>query len=34
MEALKAAGVTGFVHVFSNLIDTLTDWQNKLGVNA
>jgi methylmalonyl-CoA mutase len=34
IENLKAAGVAGFVHVFSNLVDTLTEWQNKLGVMA
>jgi methylmalonyl-CoA mutase len=34
IEALTAAGVAGFVHVFSNLVDTLTEWQNKLGVIA
>jgi methylmalonyl-CoA mutase len=32
IDALKAAGVAGFVHIFSNLVDTLTEWQNKLGV--
>ena len=34
MEALKAAGVAGFIHVFSNLVETLTEWQNRLGVSA
>lgn len=29
---LQAAGVAGFVHVLSNQIETLTEWQNKLGV--
>jgi len=33
-QELTAAGVAGFVHVFSNLVDTLTEWQNKLGVSA
>ena len=33
-DALQAAGVAGFVHVFSNLVETLTEWQNKLGVSA
>ncbi len=30
MPALTEAGVQGFVHVFSNMVDTLTEWQNKL----
>ena len=34
IDALQAAGVAGFVHVFSNLVDTLTEWQSKLGVTA
>lgn len=34
IQALTDAGVAGFVHIFSNLVDTLTDWQNKLGVTA
>ncbi len=34
IQALTAAGVAGFVHVFSNLVDTLAEWQNKLGVTA
>ena len=34
IDALKSAGVAGFVHVFSNLVDTLTEWQSKLGVPA
>ena len=32
IEALKAAGVKGFVHVGSDAVETLTDWQNRLGV--
>ncbi len=32
IEALKAAGVQGFVHVASDAVETLTDWQNRLGV--
>jgi methylmalonyl-CoA mutase len=32
IEALKAAGVQGFVHVLSNAVDTLTEWQDKLGI--
>jgi len=31
IDALRSAGVAGFVHVFSNLVDTLTEWQSKLG---
>ena len=34
IEALTAAGVAGFIHVFSNIVDTLTEWQTKLGVTA
>ena len=33
IEALQAAGVQGFVHVFSDLIQTLTHWQDKLGLS-
>jgi len=32
IEALKAAGISGFVHAASNLIETLSDWQNRLGL--
>lgn len=31
-EALTAAGVQGFVHVHSNAVDTLTHWQDRLGM--
>ena len=31
-EALKAMGVTDFVHVRSNPIDVLTKWQERLGI--
>lgn len=34
IEQLKAAGVAGFVHLASNLVDTLTEWQHRLGVTA
>jgi methylmalonyl-CoA mutase len=34
IEALKAAGVAGFVHVQSDAVQTLTDWQNRLGMKA
>jgi len=33
IDALKALGVQGFVHVASDAIETLTNWQNRLGVN-
>jgi methylmalonyl-CoA mutase len=32
IEELRAAGVAGFVHVLSNAVDTLTEWQDKLGM--
>jgi methylmalonyl-CoA mutase len=31
-DALKAAGVRGFIHVASDAVETLTEWQNRLGV--
>jgi methylmalonyl-CoA mutase len=31
-EALKAAGVQGFVHVLSDAVQTLTEWQDRLGM--
>ncbi len=31
---LKAAGVQGFVHVLSDMVETLTEWQNKLGMRS
>jgi len=34
IEALQAAGVQGFIHVQSDLVATLTEWQNKLGVRS
>jgi methylmalonyl-CoA mutase len=34
IEALQAAGVQGFIHVFSDLIQTLTEWQDKLGMRS
>jgi len=33
IDALKAAGVQGFVHIASDAVETLTEWQNRLGVN-
>jgi methylmalonyl-CoA mutase len=32
IEELKAIGVAGFVHVLSNQVDTLREWQDRLGV--
>jgi len=32
IAALQAAGVQGFVHIFSDAIQTLTQWQDKLGM--
>ena len=34
IDALQAAGVQGFIHVFSDLIQTLTQWQDKLGMRS
>jgi len=31
---LKAAGVQGFIHVLSDMVETLTEWQNKLGMRS
>ena len=32
VDALRAAGVRGFIHVFSDAVATLTEWQDKLGM--
>ena len=32
IDALKAAGVQGFIHIASDAVETLTDWQDRLGV--
>jgi methylmalonyl-CoA mutase len=32
IEALQAAGVADFVHLFSNVVETLTRWQDRLGI--
>jgi methylmalonyl-CoA mutase len=32
VDALTAAGVAGFVHVRSNAVETLTEWQDRLGL--
>jgi len=34
IEALQNAGVQGFVHVMSNAVETLTHWQDRLGMEA
>lgn len=34
IEALRAAGVAGFIHVGSDLVATLTEWQDRLGMEA
>ncbi len=34
IDALQAAGVQGFVHVLSDAVATLTEWQNKLGIRS
>lgn len=32
LDALRQAGVAGFVHVLSNAVDTLRQWQTRLGM--
>ncbi len=34
IEALRAAGVQGFIHIFSDAIECLTEWQNRLGMGS
>ena len=34
IEALQRAGVQGFVHIFSDAIETLTYWQDRLGMGS
>ena len=34
VAALRAAGVQGFVHARSDAVETLTEWQNKLGMRS
>jgi methylmalonyl-CoA mutase len=34
IAALQGAGVQGFVHVLSDAVETLTEWQNKLGIRS
>jgi methylmalonyl-CoA mutase len=33
IDALKAVGVEGFIHIASDAVETLIAWQNRLGVN-
>ena len=33
-DALKQTGVEDYVHVRSNLVDTLTSWQQRLGMGS
>ena len=32
LEALRAAGVQGFVHAGADMVQTLTEWQDRLGI--
>jgi len=32
IDPLEAAGVQGFVHIQSDAVQTLTEWQNRLGM--
>ena len=34
IAALQAAGVRDFIHVFSDLVQTLTQWQDNLGMRS
>jgi methylmalonyl-CoA mutase len=34
IESLKAAGVQGFIHIASDAVETLTYWQDRLGMGA
>jgi len=34
IEALRDAGVQGFIHIFSDAVQTLTEWQDKLGMRS
>jgi methylmalonyl-CoA mutase len=34
IDALQSAGIQGFVHVLSDAVTTLTEWQNKLGMRS
>jgi methylmalonyl-CoA mutase len=32
IDALKAAGVAGFIHIQSDAVQTLSEWQKRLGM--
>jgi methylmalonyl-CoA mutase len=32
LDALKAAGVAGFIHAGTNAVETLTEWQQRIGI--
>ncbi len=34
IEPLRVAGVQGFIHIFSDLVQTLTEWQDRLGMRS
>ncbi|MGC8761226.1 MAG: methylmalonyl-CoA mutase family protein [Bryobacteraceae bacterium] len=34
IEALRETGVSGFVHIFSNIVETLEEWQRRLGIDG
>ncbi len=34
IESLQAAGVQGFIHIFSDAVQTLTQWQDRLGMRS
>jgi methylmalonyl-CoA mutase len=34
IKGLKASGVQGFVHAHSDMVETLTEWQNRLGMGS
>jgi methylmalonyl-CoA mutase len=34
IAALEVAGVQGFIHIFSDAIQTLTEWQDRLGMRS
>jgi methylmalonyl-CoA mutase len=34
IPALREAGIQGFIHMQSDMIETLTDWQNRLGTRS
>ena len=34
IEPLREAGVAGFVHILSNMVETLEEWQRRLGIDG